>query len=306
MKHEEKLETLFRKNRMGGKGALCVGLAVTRYARTHSLPIEPTDLLTGGQGQVSILGKAPIQKILAEHGIVRVLAEEGGRTSRGSVGLMQKYVQFLNFSGYGERDLAEVEEWWVSKVRAFFAGKPLSFRLDPAKSLRAAVRDLISQAERRQSENSGATIVGTILQHLVGAKLSVLLGTEAPMHGASVADAVSDRAGDFEFGDVVIHVSTAPGEALMRKCRRNIEDGKRPLVITTYKRLPFATDHAADEGIADRVEIFDVEQFLAGNIYELGRFGSEGRTKTARAIVDRYNKLVDALETDPSLRIEIG
>ena len=306
MKHEEKLETLFRENRMGGKGALCVGLAVTRHARTHSLPIDPADLLTGGQGQVSILGKAPIQKILADHGIVRVLAEEGGRTSRGSVGLMQKYVQFLNFSGYGERDLAEVEDWWASKVRAFFSGKPLSFRLDPAKSLRAVVRDLISQAERRQSENSGATIVGTILQHLVGAKLSVLLGTDAPMHGASVADAVSDRAGDFEFGDVVIHVSTAPGEALMRKCRNNLEDGKKPLVITTYKRIPQAEGHAEDEGIADRVEIFDVEQFLAGNIYELGRFGSEGRGRTAKAIIERYNELVDTLETDPSLRIAIG
>lgn len=306
MKHEEKLETLFRENRMGGKGALCVGLAVTRHARTHSLPIDPADLLTGGQGQVSILGKAPIQKILADHGIVRVLAEEGGRTSRGSVGLMQKYVQFLNFSGYGERDLAEVEEWWVSKVRSFFSGKPLSFRLDPAKSLRAAVRDLIWQAERRQSENSGATIVGTILQHLVGAKFSVLLGTDVPMHGASVADAVSDRAGDFEFGDVVIHVSTAPGEALMRKCRNNLEDGKKPLVITTYKRIPQAEGHAEDEGIADRVEIFDVEQFLAGNIYELGRFGSEGRGRTAKAIIERYNELVDTLETDPSLRIAIG
>lgn len=306
MKHEEKLETLFRENRMGGKGALCVGLAVTRHARTHSLPIDPADLLTGGQGQVSILGKAPIQKILADHGIVRVLAEEGGRTSRGSVGLMQKYVHFLNFSGYGERDLAEVEDWWASKVRAFFSGKPLSFRLDPAKSLRAVVRDLISQAERRQSENSGATIVGTILQHLVGAKLSVLLGTDAPMHGASVADAVSDRAGDFEFGDVVIHVSTAPGEALMRKCRNNLEDGKKPLVITTYKRIPQAEGHAEDEGIADRVEIFDVEQFLAGNIYELGRFGSEGRGRTAKAIIERYNELVDTLETDPSLRIAIG
>lgn len=306
MKHEEKLETLFRENRMGGKGALCVGLSVTRYARDHALPIDPESLLTGGMGQVSILGKSPIQKILADHGIFRVLAEEGGRTSRGSVGLMQKYVQFLNFSGYGKQDLEEAEEWWVSKVRTFFAGKPLSFRLDPAKSLRSAVRDLISQAERRQAENNGATIVGTILQHLVGAKLSVLLGCDAPMHGASVADAVSDRAGDFEFGDVVIHVSTAPGEALMRKCRRNLEDGKRPLVITTYKRIPQAEGHAEDEGIAERVEIFDVEQFLAGNIYELGRFGSEGRGRTAKAIIGRYNDLVDALETDPSLRIAIG
>lgn len=126
------------------------------------------------------------------------------------------------------------------------------------------------------------------------------------MHGASVSDAVSDRAGDFEFGDVVIHVSTAPGEALMRKCRNNLEDGRKPLVITTYKRIPQAEGHAEDEGIADRVEIFDVEQFLAGNIYELGRFGSEGRGRTAKAIIERYNELVDTLETDPSLRIAIG
>ena len=285
---------------------MCVGLAVTRYARDHYLPIEPTDLLTEGMGQVSILGKNPIQKILADYGITRVLAEEGGRTSRENVGLMQKYVSFLNFSGYGKQDLEEVEAWWVSKIQAFFSGKPLSFRLDPAKTLRVAVRDLIAQAEKRQSENNGATIVGTILQHLVGAKLSVLLGLETPMHGASVADAVSDRSGDFEFGDVVIHVSTAPGEPLMRKCRKNLEDGKRPLVITTYKRIPQAEGHAEDEGIAERVEIFDVEQFLAGNIYEIGRFGSEGRAQTARAIIDRYNDLVDILETDPSLRIAMG
>ena len=50
--------------------------------------------------------KYRIQRILADHGITRVLAEEGGRTSRGSVGLMQKYVEFLNFSGYSRRDPA--------------------------------------------------------------------------------------------------------------------------------------------------------------------------------------------------------
>lgn len=306
MKNAEKLEALFKTNKMGGKGALCVGLAVTRHAREHSLPINPADLLTSGMGQVSILGKSHIQKILGDHGITRVLAEEGGRTSRGSVGLMQKYVQFLNEESYGTEELADVEEWWVEKVKAFFAGRPLSFRLDPALSLRASIRKLLGQAEKRQAENSGATIVGTILQHLVGAKLSVLLGSAGPMHGASVADGVSDRDGDFEVGDVVIHVSSAPGEALMRKCTRNLEAGKRPLIITTHKRVVTAESLAEDAGIGERVEFFDVEQFIAGNIYELGRFENAGRAATAHAIVTRYNELVEALETDPSLRIDIG
>lgn len=306
MTNTAKLEALFKANKMGGKGALCVGLSVTRHAREHSLPIDPEDLLTSGKGQVSILGKNHIQKILGEHGISRVLAEEGGRTSRGSVGLMRKYVQFLNEENYGAEQLAEVEDWWVGKVQAFFEGKPLSFRLDPALSLRASIRKLIGQAEKRQAENSGATIVGTILQHLVGAKLSVLLGTAGPMHGASVADGVSDRAGDFEVGDVVIHVSSAPGEALMRKCKKNLEDGKRPLVITTYKRVVTAENLAEDAGIGERVEFFDVEQFLAGNMYELGHFESAGRAEMARAIIACYNKLVKTLETDPSLCIDIG
>ena len=92
----------------------------------------------------------------------------------------------------------------------------------------------------------------------------------------------------------------------MRKCLTNLDDGKRPLVITTYERIPQAESQAEDANIAERVEIFDVEQFLAGNIYELGRFGREGRVKTTRAIIERYNELVDTLETDPSLRITMG
>ena len=37
-----------------------------------------------------------MKKILKEHGITQQLSSEGGRTSRGSMGLMIKYVDFLN------------------------------------------------------------------------------------------------------------------------------------------------------------------------------------------------------------------
>ena len=182
----------------------------------------------------------------------------------------------------------------------------LIFHIDSSESLRVSVRKIIEQAEKRQSVNDGTAIIETVLHHLVGAKLALRLGSAGPLHGASVADGVSDRAGDFEVGDVVIHVSSAPGEALMRKCAKNLEDGKRPLIITTHKRVVTAETLAEDAGLEERVELFDVEQFIAGNIYELGRFEGAGRAATARAIVTRYNELVEALETDPSLRIDIG
>jgi hypothetical protein len=52
--------------------------------------------LTKNKGQVAGLGGDNLKKILKEHGITQILAAEGGRTSRGNMGLMMEYVKFLN------------------------------------------------------------------------------------------------------------------------------------------------------------------------------------------------------------------
>ena len=300
------LTDFFNKNKMGAKGTLCVGLAISRKAKEVGLPLRFESILTENHGQVKVLGKANVQKILADYGISRVLAEEGGRTSRGSVGLSEKYVEFLNKGRYSTGELCAIEKWWIGKVNQFFAGKPLLMKLDPSKSMRALVRSVLDLAEKRQSQNRGSTIVGTVLQHLVGAKLSLLLPDKPQMHGASVADAVSDRDGDFVFEDVVIHVTSSPGEAVTRKCVKNLEDGLRPILITTYKRVVLAEGLAESAGILDRIDIFDIEQFIAGNLYEIGGFARNGRRATAERLVKAYNNIVDACETDPSLKIQLG
>lgn len=300
------LKKFFDENRMGTKGTLCLGLVVSREALDKGLPLEFDSLLTENKGQINLLGKSHVQKILGDHGITRVLAEEGGRTNRGNMGLAKRYVDFLNEQNYTAKQLEDVEAWWIGRVLEFFAAKPLVLKFDASKSMRAVVRELIAAAEKRQSESRGSTVVGTILQHLVGAKLSLLL-TDAPEnHGAAVSDAVSDRGGDFVFEDIVIHVTTSPGEAVVRKCQRNLDDGKRPILITLYKKVPIAEGLADNFGISDRIDIFDIEQFIASNLYELGKFSPYGRKDTAAQLITAYNGIVDACETDPSLKITIG
>ncbi len=300
------LKKFFDEHKIGVKGTLCLGLVVSREAIEKGLPLNFESLLTGNKGQISLLGKSHVQKILEKHGITRVLAEEGGRTNRGNMGLAKSYVDFLNAHGYNRQQLEEVEGWWIDRVREFFNAKPLQMKLDSAKSMRAAVRELIAAAEKRQSESKGSTIVGTILQHLVGAKLSLILPTLPNIHGASVSDAVSERDGDFVVEDVVIHVTSSPGEAVIRKCQRNIDDGKHPILITTYRKVPVAEGLADDCEIADRIDVFDIEQFLASNLYELGAFTPLGRKETATRLVEAYNAIVDSCETDPSLKISLG
>ena len=291
-----------------GKGVLSVFLVVTDHARKLGLPLDPDRLLTEGEGQVKGVGKGPVQKILARHGITKVLAREGGRTSRKSLKYMRTYVALLNdLNVQALADLDAIEAFWITKVQDFLAGKPFRLTMDPNRSMRSVVRDLLSQAIARQRPGSGRTDAGALLQHLVGAKLACAMEPEIiEHHSYSTADASTDRPGDFALGDTVVHVTTFPGDGVIGRCKQNLQDGLRPILITLANKMATAADHADDAGIADQLEVLDIEQFLALNLHEWGRFETRNRPRTLRRLVDRYNRIVEAVETDPSLRIEIG
>lgn len=305
----ERLKAYDKKHRTSrSKGHLCVVLVLTRKSRTLGFPILPDSLLTKAGGQVLGLGKAAVQAILKDHGIVEmVLAEEGGRTSRGSIENMRNYVELLNeLHNEGILDFDLAEQFWVGRVRAYFAGKPFKLKLDPSKSLRAVVGDLLGQALKRQREVTGTMYAGAMMQHLVGAKLTLLLPNEGIEHyGFSVADGPSERHGDFIIKKVAVHVTTAPSEALIRKCVQNVQDEYRPIIVTVADRVNVAESLAQDAGIGSRVDIFEIEQFLATNIYERSDFSLDKKRVTVNELVNKYNEVIDFCETDPSLKIAL-
>lgn len=305
--HQSELEKFASEKSFRGQGPLSVALVVTQHAKTMGLPLDPEKLLTEGGGQVLGLGKGAVQSVLKRHGIDRVLAKEGGRTSRGSLNNMREYVAFLNgLAGKIKVDLDAIEAFWADRVNEFFAGKPFKIKLDASRSLRNVVRDVIGQSEERQKNAPGMNYAGAVLQHLVGAKLDCALGKGPLKHNSfSTADAPGGRAGDFSLGDVAIHVTTSPGEALIERCRDNLNDGQRPILVTLQRGLTVAEGLAINVGLSDRIDIFEIEQFIALNLYELGKFGADGRKTAVTDLVNRYNEIIDEVETDPSLKIEL-
>lgn len=121
----------------------------------------------------------------------------------------------------------------------------------------------------------------------------------------STADTPGGRAGDFFMGDVAIHVTTSPGEALIARCRDNLNDGFRPLLVTLQRGLTVAEELANRIGLGDRIDIFEIEQFVALNLYEIAKFAADGRKTAITDLVRRYNEIVEEVETDPSLKIEL-
>ena len=307
---EGELQEFVDEKGFKGKGKLSVAVVVTQHAKERGLPLEPEALITEGGGQVLGLGVAGVQTVLTRHGVDRILAREGGRTSRGSIGNMQSYVELLNrlhADGLlAEGDLTQVERFWVERVKDFFAGQPFKLRLEAGRGLRAAVADLLEQARARQAESSGMMVVGAVMQHLVGAKLSLALPDEAIKHNSfSTSDQQSGRGGDFDIADAALHVTVTPSDALINRCRANVEAGRRPIIITRGDGVVAAAVLAAGQGLGEAVDVFDVEQFIALNLYELSGFDSAQRSLTANGLVERYNAVVEAHETDPSLRIAV-
>lgn len=301
------LSAFNKAKKFGRKGPLCVALVITQHARKMGLPLHPDDLLTDRGGQVFGLGRAAVQNVLKRYGIDRVLAAEGGRTSRGSIDNMREYVAFLNdLQGRGLADLQGIELFWIDRVHEFFAGKPFKVKMDASRSLRVLVRDVLSQAEERQKNTPGMQFMGAVLQHLVGAKLDCALGLGKFKHNSfSTSDAQSGRAGDFFIGDVALHVTTSPGEGVVQRCRENLDDGLRPMIVTTARGLTAAEVLSENAGIGERVDVFEVEQFIALNLYEIGRFEADGRKLAVSDLISRYNEIVEEVETDPSLLIEV-
>ncbi|WP_114389920.1 DUF4928 family protein [Notoacmeibacter marinus] len=301
------LAAFTKEKKFTRKGPLCVAIVITQQAKAAGLPLDPAKLLTEQGGQVLGLGKSAVQAVLSRHGIKRVLASEGGRTSRGSIGNMREYIGFLNnLADSGGVDLDTVEDFWITRVHEFFSAKPFKIKLDASRSLRVVVRDVLQQAEERQKNAPGVYYVGGVMQHIVGAKLDCALGAGQFEHNSfSTSDAQTGRAGDFFIGDVAIHVTTSPGEAVIERCRDNLNDGYRPVLVTMQRGLTVAEALSDNAGIADRVDVFEVEQFIALNLYELGKFAAEGRRVAVADLVNRYNEIVESVETDPGMKIEL-
>lgn len=221
---------------------------------------------------------------------------------------MRDYLSLLNELAQNQQsiDLEAIENFWIARVHEFFAAKPFKIRLDASRSLRTVVGDILQQAEDRQKTTFGINYAGAVMQHLVGSKLDCVLGVgKLNHHSYTTADAPSNRAGDFFVGDVAIHVTTSPSEALIRKCQDNLDGGLRPLIITGQKGLAVAEGLAENAGLGERIDIFEVEQFVAANLYELGAFGAGGRKTAIYDLVDRFNRIIEEVETDPSLKIEM-
>ena len=183
----------------------------------------------------------------------------------------------------------------------------LTLRHTHSKSAHNIISDLLAQTIKQQQKNQGTTHAGVVLQHLVWAKLALLSPRDIEIHHRFPdADAESDCSGELVIGDTIIHCTAEPTEALLKKCKANLQSGKHPIILTLAKMIGATEKIAETLGIEERIEIMDVLQFLAANLYKMSLFNAGQRKIAIEKLAKKYNEIISEHESDASLRINLG
>ena len=185
------------------------------------------------------------------------------------------------------------------RIDEWLARHPIRVGCDPALSPVKWIESIMREAREHKSQ-------GRVEQHLVGAKLETRHpGTEIPVHSATAGDVQTGRPGDFQVGRWIYHVTVAPTAALIDKCRANLEEGLRPVVLVPRALTERAKGLASGPGIEDRTSVYAIEDFVAQNLSEISADSDMAPLDVLKTIVDRYNSRVEKAEVDPALRINL-
>lgn len=300
----------YEEQRSGGvvnTNVMNVGLIVSRML-SCGFPIDDARLYSNGRSQVRGLSGSAIAKILEEYGEKRIFTREGGRTSRGTVVLAAAYRDILNAVDVpkdAEVDFSEVasllEEYFTQRVKVdYFDKQRISVDIEPNKPVSAIVLDILAAASERSDKPTG-----TVLQHLVGAKLQLrfpdlVIGLDQ----ANAADLQTGREGDFQVGTTAFHVTVSPMEKLISRCVENKRAGYRPVIITPGNRVIAARQMTENVSMSEQISVQAAEDFIGTNIEEIAVYDGDKIREGVARLIRTYNERINKVEVDKSLMID--
>jgi hypothetical protein len=283
------------------RNTIAVGIVVLDHLR-NKCPMEPSDVLSA-RGEIKV-ARSGLSAILEKYGIpTRYLKEVTTRAGH------QDGQRLLEAFGYGQtlsvlpdakrheylifaiEMLAQMAKEWLNRQH-------LKVNCDRQLAPAKWVGNILLEAKGRSG--------GKVEQHLVGAKLERRHpDVDIPNNPSHAGDAQTRRPGDFIVGSTAYHVTAAPGSAVVEKCATNLTVGLHPVLLVPRDQTDKARHIAEDQGIAERMTIFAIEDFIALNIIELSKGEQEVFVTVLKSIVAAYNRRLEAVETDLSLKIEI-
>lgn len=244
--------------------------------------------------------------LLDRYGIEKEFVRDGIRTNRGNIPKCEDLLATLRCAGMPKvsktsrlKTLKKCQDHLAQEIKRWLEKRKLSISVDSSLSTYANLSRILQAAKEAKKD-------GAVSQHLVGAKLELRfphLRVENETY--TTADAHLGRHGDFQIQDTAFHVTVAPNLGHCERFRENIKKGLRPYLLVPERQVPAARNLVEDNSLTERVTLQSLESFLATNIDEMSDFGHAQVLSRMRELFDVYNRRIEEVEVDKSLKVEI-
>lgn len=300
----------------GRKSGICVPARLqSMLALLESLREQPSlDLADhiSGAGQ-SLKSHEPLAAQALKRLALTSLNKNSGRRSSNLHAWANPLLEIIASSGFSKATdqhrmelLDQAQQLIGAHLRLLIEEGPLRIKTQ-GKTAEAIIGELLKQADKK---NKG----GDVAQYLVGAKLSIRLQIDIPVHGANKGDRKSHadkaaRLGDFEIGNSIIEVAIGiPDEKHLQQIEQILDSTDREVWLLTREDRVASWKNEVSNLFGKRVSrivITSVESFVGQNITELAGFSANAKIERITELVDLYNhKWVDTVGS-PSIRVYI-
>ena len=284
------------------RNTIAVGIVVLDHLRSQC-PTAPDELFSkGGELKGSRSG---LPDTLERYGIPRkFLKEATTRQAHQDARILAEKLEYGKGLALLGRDSRELQlqkglALLVAKAHAWLGRQPIKVNCDRQESPSLWITSILEKAKGRSG--------GIVEQHLVGAKLQqrhpeIVI----PNHPSHAGDVQTGRSGDFPLQSVSYHVTATDGKEAVERCRQNIGAGVYPVLLLPKRYIDKATVYAEIAGVQNRISILAIEDFITQNIIEMSTQQQRDFFSTLKAIIDEYNRRLEQVETDMSLKIDLS
>jgi hypothetical protein len=197
-----------------------------------------------------------------------------------------------------QRILRSLIDILVTDIQAWFNRQGIRLYLNKQHTPNQWVKEILDAAKGKSG--------GAVEQHLIGAMLQLQYpNISIPNHPSHAGDVQTNRPGDFLIGQVVFHVTAAPGRHLIQKCLVNLQSDLFPVLIVPAEQVVRMKSFAEYENLEKRIMVFGLEDFVAVNAMHVANNRQLPLDTVFRHLLHLYNERVSEAETDMALKIEI-
>lgn len=291
------------------KGFLSVMITVTKKASFMEYPLIADQFFANSDGSGQVKDLTRTNEIAREWRLAEKFPKDGGRNNNGSMGQCRSWVAELNRLArhHGRVAHGDLLDFWISQAEVLFSEAPVTVKYNPKSHVREFLDSIVGKFKSREREWGGAKLLGTMMQHMVGTRLMLQLGEDlVEHHPVNQSDLQTGRNGDFTISDSVFHVTSAPTEALIAKCRANRDEHLRPIIVTLSENTSAARTLAGNASLDSEVEVIDFESYITTGILDATLAGGSRYIDTVRLFVETYNDLVENYESSNVIKIKFA